>query len=342
MIEAVTRFYERDTANIHRGVHTLAERADRDLRAGRARRSAASSAWRRRGGLHPRHHRGDQPGRAQLLAAPAPRAGRRVLVTWLEHHANIVPWQIVCDEAGAIVEPVPIDDRRRHRPRRPRGGAARRATAGGRSGWWRSATSRTPSAPSTRCAEIVEMAHAPEVPVLVDGAQAVPHAALDLGDADGAGGLGCDFFAFSGHKAYGPSGIGAPVGPPEHLAAMPPMLGGGNMIRSVSFDGTSYADPPARFEAGTANIEGVAGLAAALDFLERARPGGGRTPTRRSWWPTRPRSCPPSRGSPSSAPRRTRRRSSPSRWTACTPTTWARSSTARASPSAPATTARSR
>ena len=257
VIEAVTRFYERDTSNIHRGVHALAERATATYEG--ARKTVAGFL-----GVPPAEvvfTRGTTEAInlvARSFVRPRLAPGDEVLVSWLEHHANIVPWQIVCDEAGAIVRPIPIDDRgvldlAALEQALDRAGARAKMLAVGH------ISNALGTVHPVR--EIVEMAHARGVPVLVDGAQAVPHVPVDLGT------LGCDFFAFSGHKAYGPSGIGALWGKGEHLEAMPPMLGGGDMIRSVSFEGTTYADAPTRFEAGTPNIEGAAGLAAALDFL---------------------------------------------------------------------------
>jgi cysteine desulfurase/selenocysteine lyase len=265
VIDAVTRFYERDTANIHRGVHTLGERATATYERGRetvgrflgvpanevvfTRGTTESINLVARSYLRPRLQPGD-----------------RVLVSELEHHANIVPWQIVCGEAGAEVVPIPVDDR----------GALDLDALDrlldedeGRVRMVAVASISNAIGTVNPVREIVRRAHdrphasphARKVPVLVDGAQTVPHAPVDLSE------MGCDFFAFSGHKAYGPSGIGGLWGRPEHLEAMPPMLGGGNMIRSVSFEGTTFAGAPERFEAGTANMEGVAGLAAALDFL---------------------------------------------------------------------------
>jgi cysteine desulfurase/selenocysteine lyase len=257
VIDAVTRFYERDTSNIHRGVHTLAERATATYEG--ARRTVARTL-----GVAPREvvfTRGTTEAInlvARSFVRPRLAPGDQVLVTWLEHHANIVPWQIVCGEAGATLGAVPIDERGvldlgALAAMLERGGERIRMLA----------VAQISNAIGTvhPVHRIVEMAHAHGVPVLVDGAQAVPHAPVDVAE------IGCDFYAFSGHKAYGPSGIGALWGRAEHLESMPPMLGGGDMIRSVSFEGTTYADPPTRFEAGTPNIEGTAGLAAALDFL---------------------------------------------------------------------------
>jgi cysteine desulfurase/selenocysteine lyase len=173
----------------------------------------------------------------------------------MEHHSNIVPWQLVCAERGARLVPVPITDRgeleldeyeRLLGPRTRMVAAVHVSNALGTVNPVR---------------DMVRMAHARGVPVLLDGAQAVPHLAVDVAE------LGCDFYVFSGHKAYGPSGVGALYGRYELLAGMPPYQGGGEMIRSVTFERTEVAEPPHRFEAGTPNIEGAVGLGAALDYL---------------------------------------------------------------------------
>ncbi|MGD2116712.1 MAG: cysteine desulfurase [Acidobacteriota bacterium] len=255
VIEAVERFYTRDCSNIHRGVHTLAERATGSYEG--ARRTVAAFV----GAPDPSEvvfTRGTTEAinlvaRSHVLPRLSP--GDEVLVSWMEHHANIVPWQIVCREAGATLRPIPIDDR---------GVMDLEALERALSERTRMvALSHISNALGTvnPIRRVVELARARGVPVLVDGAQAAPHRPIDVVD------LGCDFYAFSGHKVFGPSGIGVLWGKAEHLADMPPLLGGGMMIRTVSFEGTTFADPPTRFEAGTPNIEGAAGLAAAIDYL---------------------------------------------------------------------------
>ncbi len=173
----------------------------------------------------------------------------------LEHHSNIVPWQMLCEEKGARLRSVPINDdgevvleelERRLTPRTRILGIAHVSNALGT---------------INPVAEIVEMAHARGVPVLLDGAQAVPHIAVDVQA------IGCDFYAFSGHKIYGPSGIGILYGKTSLLEEMPPYQGGGDMILSVSFEKTTYNELPYKFEAGTPNIAGVVGLGAALDWV---------------------------------------------------------------------------
>jgi cysteine desulfurase/selenocysteine lyase len=258
VIAAVERFYLRDTSNIHRGVHTLAERATATYEG--ARRTVARFL----GTAAPEEvvfTRGTTEAInlvARSFVRPRLAPGDEVLVTWMEHHANIVPWQIVCGEAGAALRALPIDDRgvldlEALDRALERGGERVRLVALGH------ISNALGTVNPVR--EVARRAHARGVPVLVDGAQAVPHMPVDVAA------LGCDFYAFSSHKVFGPSGIGVLWGRPEHLAGMPPMLGGGDMIRTVSFAGTTYAEPPNRFEAGTPNIEGAAGLAAALGFL---------------------------------------------------------------------------
>ncbi len=182
-------------------------------------------------------------------------AGDEILITGLEHHSNLVPWQRLCEERGALLRVAPLDDRGEVRldeferllsPRTRIAAFAHVSNALGTINPVR---------------EMAAMAHRAGAVVLVDGAQAVPHLTVDVQA------LGCDFYAFSGHKVYGPSGIGALWGRAELLAAMPPWQSGGGMVHSVTFERTTWAPPPHRFEAGTPFIEGAAGLAAALDYL---------------------------------------------------------------------------
>jgi cysteine desulfurase/selenocysteine lyase len=183
------------------------------------------------------------------------KEGDEVLITAIEHHSNIVPWQMLCDERGATLRVVPVND----------------------AGELLLDELQTLLTPRTKIVSlghasnalgtinpvkaIVEMAHAAGALVLIDGAQGVPHAIVDVQD------LGCDFYAFSGHKVYGPTGVGVLYGRRELLEAMPPWQGGGDMILSVSFEKTTYNALPYKFEAGTPNIAGVVGLAAALDYV---------------------------------------------------------------------------
>jgi cysteine desulfurase/selenocysteine lyase len=258
VIEAVARFYAEDYANIHRGVYELAERATRAFESGReaVRRLLHASDAREvvllRGATEAINLVAQSWGRANV------GPGDEILVTAMEHHSNLVPWQMLCAERGARLVVAPIDD----------DGALRMDELERRLG------------PRTRLAavvhvsnalgtvnpirEIVELAHARGARVLVDGAQAVARTPVDVSA------LGCDFYALSGHKLYGPSGIGALWGRAELLEAMPPWQGGGEMIETVTFERTTYASIPRRFEAGTPHIAGGVGLASAIGYLEAA------------------------------------------------------------------------
>jgi cysteine desulfurase / selenocysteine lyase len=182
-------------------------------------------------------------------------AGDEVLITGLEHHSNIVPWQMLCEEKGARLRVAPLDDRGDVILEEMEGliGARTKIVA----------VAHVSNALGTvnPVKRMVEMAHAKGVPVLVDGAQAVPHLKVDVRDLD------CDFYAFSSHKLYGPSGVGVLYGKAAHLSAMPPYQGGGDMILSVTFEKTTYNELPYKFEAGTPNIAGGIGLGAAIDYV---------------------------------------------------------------------------
>ena len=262
VIDAVSGFYSSSYSNVHRGIHPIAARADAAYEAARATVARWLGAPRPRDVVFVRGTTEAINLVARSFLRPRLAAGDEVLVTELEHHSNVVPWQIVCEEAGARVVAAPIDDRgallvdelaRRIGPRTRMLAVTHVSNALGT---------------VVPVAEVCRLARERGVPVLVDGAQAVPHGPVDVE------GLGCDFYAVSGHKMFGPTGIGALWARGEHLAAMPPFQGGGGMIRSVAFDGTEYAPPPARFEAGTPHVAGAVGLAAAIEYLEALDPGG--------------------------------------------------------------------
>ena len=255
VIEATRRFYAEDYASVHRGVHFLSERATVAYEAARAR------AARFLGAASPSEIvfvRGTTEA-INLVAAsylrPRLQPGDEVLLTTMEHHSNIVPWQLVCEEKGAKVRVLPID----------RAGVLQLDQLPGL------LTDRTRMVGVAHISnslgtinpvrEIVEAAHARGIPVAVDGAQAAPHVSVDVRE------LGCDFYACSGHKMFGPTGIGLLYGRAELLDAMPPYQGGGSMIANVTFEKTRFADAPARFEAGTPDIAGAIGLGAAIDYL---------------------------------------------------------------------------
>ena len=256
VIEAVDHYETHDHANVHRGVHTLSQRATAAYEAGRA------SVARFIGATDPSEiafTRGTTEALnlvASTWGAANVGEGDRILVTRMEHHSNIVPWQMLAERTGAVLDVVDFDPRgvldlddfdAKLTDRTKVVGVVHVSNALGT---------------VNPVAEICHRAHDAGAIAVVDGAQAVPHAPVDVAA------LGADFYALSGHKVYGPTGIGALWGRAELLAEMPPWQGGGEMIRSVSFErGTIYAKPPAKFEAGTPNISGAVGLGAALDWL---------------------------------------------------------------------------
>ncbi len=256
VLAAIARVYEESCSNVARGVHTLSQEATALYEGARA------TVARFLGAADPSEVvfvRGTTEG-INLMAAAWGRArvgaGDEVLVTGLEHHSNLVPWQMLCEEKGARLVVVPIDDRgdvmmeefeRLLSPRTKIAAVAHVSNALGTVN------------PVRRMSDL---AHEVGATVVVDGAQGAPHLPVDVAA------LGCDAYAFSGHKTYGPSGSGALWARRELLEAMPPYQGGGGMITSVTFEGTEFGPPPHRFEAGTPAIEAAVGLAAAIDYLE--------------------------------------------------------------------------
>ncbi len=256
VISAMADFYRHDYANVHRAIHALAERATRAFDGARARVGEFINATDTREIVFVRGATEAINLVASAFAVPRLRPGDEILVTELEHHANIVPWQLACERTGAKLVVAPMDDagdvdldrfEARLGPRTRLAAISHVSNALG-----------TVNPVKAMCG----LARDKGVPVLLDGAQAMPHMAVDVQD------LGCDFYAFSGHKLYGPTGIGALWGRAELLEAMPPYHGGGDMIRRVTFDETTYADIPYKFEAGTPHIAGAVGLAAAMDYLD--------------------------------------------------------------------------
>jgi cysteine desulfurase/selenocysteine lyase len=255
VIEALSDYYSRYNANIHRGIHKLSEEATWEYEKARGKIGRYLHAADPREIVFTRGTTESINLVAQAFARPRVRPGDEILVTWLEHHSNIVPWQLVCEHTGAVLKAVPIDDRgdvivdeveRLLSPRTKLFAVAHVSNALGT---------------VVPVRELVALAHERGVPVLVDGAQAVQHLAVDVQA------LGCDFYAFSGHKIYGPTGIGALFARRELLEEMPPWQGGGEMIATVSFEKSSWAKVPHKFEAGTPHIAGAIGLGAALDWV---------------------------------------------------------------------------
>jgi len=256
MLDAVNAAYIFDYSNVHRGVHTLSQRAT-DAYEG------AREKGRRLLGAALRDEvvfvRGTTEGInlvAQSFARPRLRAGDEVLISAMEHHSNIVPWQIVCQQTGATLRVAPINDRGELELDAYEKLLSERTRL--------VAMVHVSNALGTinPVAEVIDLAHRRGVPVLLDGAQAAPHMAIDVAA------LGCDFYTISGHKYFGPTGIGLLYGRRELLAEMEPYQGGGEMIRSVTFEKTEYAGAPHKFEAGTPDIVGAIGLGAVVDYLQ--------------------------------------------------------------------------
>ena len=255
VIDRLARYYSEENANIHRGVHTLSVRATDAYDAARETVRRFLNAAESREIIFVR-------GTTEAINLVAHTYGRthvgsgdEIVVSEMEHHSNIVPWQMLCEEKGARLRVIPVTDAgdlrldEYERLLSPRTRLV--------------AVTHVSNALGTvnPVADIARLAHARGIPVLVDGAQAVAHMPVDVQA------LGCDFYAFSGHKVFGPTGIGVLYGRAAMLEAMPPYQGGGDMIRSVTFEKTTYNELPAKFEAGTPDIAGAVGLAAALDYL---------------------------------------------------------------------------
>jgi cysteine desulfurase/selenocysteine lyase len=255
VMAAQERCYREYYSNVHRGVHTLSQRSTRAYEAARGRVASFLGA----GDREIVFVRGTTEGInlvAQTLGRRRVSAGDEVLITEMEHHSNIVPWQMLCEERGANLRVAPIDDRGQVIAEE----FERRLSERTRIAAFGHVSNALGTINPVR--EMTAAAQAAGAVVLVDGAQAAPHFEIDVAE------LGCDFYVFSSHKVYGPTGVGALYGRHELLEEMPPYQGGGEMIRSVTFERTDYAPPPAKFEAGTPDIVGAIGLAAALDYLD--------------------------------------------------------------------------
>ncbi len=257
VLDALLGFYKRDCANVHRGIHALSERATRAYEEARQKVALFMNAARPEEIIFTKGTTEAINLVAQTFGRTVLRGGDEVLISELEHHSNIVPWQMLAEQTGARLRVAPINDRgeivldafeRMLGPRTRLVAVAHVSNALGT---------------INPIKEIVGLAHRAGARVLVDGAQAAPHLKLDVRELD------CDFYAFSGHKLYGPTGIGVLYGKAELLESLPPYQGGGDMIRSVTFEKTTYADPPHRFEAGTPPIAEAIGLGAAIEYVQR-------------------------------------------------------------------------
>ena len=263
VIDALVAYYSDINANVHRGVHTLSQEATDAYEGARSKVRQFINAAEDEEIIFTRGTTEGINLVAQTLGVQRTEQGSEVIISNMEHHSNVVPWQILCEQRGARLRVVPINEdgellmdeyEKLLGPQTALVSIVHMSNALGT---------------INPVKDIVAMAHAHGVPVLLDGAQAAPHLAVDVRDLD------CDFYAFSGHKLFGPTGIGVLYGKRELLESMPPYQGGGEQIKSVTFEKTIYNDLPYKFEAGTPHIAGVVGLGAAIDYvngigLERA------------------------------------------------------------------------
>lgn len=257
VIDALEQYYMHDNANVHRGVHALSQRADKAYEGSREKVRAFINAASTKEVIFTK----GTTDSINLLAASFGdafiHAGDEIIITGMEHHANIVPWQQLCQRKRAVLRVIPVLD----------------------NGELCMETYRSLLSSKTKLVSVVHVsntlgtvnpikdiiadAHARDIPVMLDVAQSIQHMPFDVQKLD------CDFLAFSGHKIYGPTGVGVLYGKQQWLDAMPPYQTGGDMIREVSFEGTTFNELPFKFEAGTPNIAGVIGLGAAIDFVKQ-------------------------------------------------------------------------
>ncbi len=255
VIDRIRRYYEKECSNVHRGVHYLSELATKHFEATRGKVKEFINASRTEEIIFTRGTTESINIVAQSYGRKFLRKGDDILISAMEHHSNIVPWQMLCEEKGCVLKVIPIND-------------------DGELIWPEFEKLLTPKVKFVSIVyisnslgtvnpvkKIIAAAHRLKIPVLVDGAQAVNHRAIDVQDLD------CDFFAFSGHKLFGPTGVGVLYGKFDLLNSLPPVQGGGDMIASVTFEKTTYNVLPHRLEAGTPHIAGVIGLGAAIDYL---------------------------------------------------------------------------
>jgi len=256
VIDAVANYYKEDNANVHRGVHRLSQRATDAYEGARSKVRGFLNAASDKEIVFVRGATEAVNLIAQSFVRPMLNKDDEILISHMEHHANIVPWQMLCEQTGAKLKVIPmtmagdldlstLDDLLNERTKILAVGHVSNALG-----------------TVNPIKDLIKKAHAKDIPVLIDGAQAVPHLTVDVQDLD------CDFYVFSGHKMFAPTGIGALYGKQSLLDAMPPWQGGGDMILSVSFEHTQYNELPYKFEAGTPNIAGAIGLGAAIDYMQ--------------------------------------------------------------------------
>ncbi|MDO8953824.1 MAG: cysteine desulfurase [Gammaproteobacteria bacterium] len=265
VLAAMQQFYETENANVHRGVYVLSEKATahfegvRQLVKGFINAKSTREIVFVKGTTEAINLVAQSYGRANF------KAGDEIILTAMEHHANIVPWQILRDQLGLIIRVLPMDEH----------GELMLDSLPGLFNAKTKLLAMTHASNAlgtiNPAKEMIKMAHAHNVPVLLDGAQSIVHGSIDVQDLD------CDFFAFSGHKMYGPTGIGVLYAKQAILETMPPYQGGGDMIKSVSFEHTEYNELPYKFEAGTPNIAGVIGLGAAIRYIQNIGPDNIKT-----------------------------------------------------------------
>jgi cysteine desulfurase/selenocysteine lyase len=255
VLDAMDDYYRHANANIHRATHLLSERATALYEGARAKAAAFINAPDAKTIVLTKGTTDGINLVAQSYGRSTLREGDEVLISWLEHHSNIVPWQLICEQTGARLRVAPINDAGEVDVSQYAALLSPRTRI--------VAISHVSNALGTinPVRQMIELAHAAGAVVLVDGAQAVPHFGIDVQS------LGCDFYVFSSHKMFGPTGVGVLYGRASLLDAMPPYQGGGDMIASVTFEKTCYNIIPYKFEAGTPNIGGVAGFGAAIDYL---------------------------------------------------------------------------
>jgi cysteine desulfurase/selenocysteine lyase len=255
VIEAIDHYYRHLNSNVHRGVHQLSQEATDAYEAGRQKIASL---------LHAENNeiiftRGTTES-INLVAASYGRAnvgaGDEILISHMEHHSNLVPWQMLCEEKGAVLKVIPINDKGELDMEAFSKMLSKKVKLVGLVHISNSLGTINP------VEQVIEQAHEHGIPVLLDGAQALPHEHVDVKALD------CDFYAFSAHKMYGPTGMGGLYGKKELLDSMPPYQGGGDMILNVSFDGTTYNEVPHKFEAGTPNIAGAIGMGAAAKYIQ--------------------------------------------------------------------------
>ena len=255
VIDSISDFYRHDYANIHRGVHTLSVRATDKFESAREKVRGFINAASTKEIIFVRGATEAINLIAQTFGKANIKAGDEIVITAMEHHSNIIPWQLLCEETNAVLKIAPMN---------VQGELiydAFEALLNDKTKLVAVVHMSNALGTINPVKKIIDAAHAKSIPVMLDGAQAIPHMPVDVQELD------CDFYVFSGHKLYGPSGIGVMYGKQALLEAMPPYQGGGDMIRTVSFKESTYAGLPYKFEAGTPSIADVVGLGVAIDYL---------------------------------------------------------------------------